>query len=113
MDGQMKKGVLELCVLGIISNRQTYGYEIARQIHDCLPEVQESTVYAVLRRLRAEGALACEYRTGAGGPQRKYYRLTAAGSDTLAQQLQAWRRLSDAVEALCAARYEIRQIPRA
>lgn len=102
MDGQMKRGVLELCVLGALSGRQRYGYEVARAVRARFPEVQESTVYAILRRLRAEGALECEHRSGSGGPTRKYYRLSAAGQTALRQRLDAWQQMAAAVEALCA-----------
>ena len=97
----MRKGVLELCVLGLLHGWESYGYEIVRQVHRHFPEVQESTVYAVLRRLRAEGALLGESRSGAGGPVRKYYRLSPQGEAVYAQLRADWQKTVQAVEALC------------
>ena len=96
----MKKGVLEMCLLYRIAQGETYGYDLLGQMAQAFPEVHESTVYAILRRLAAEGY--AETYTGAisGGPARKYYRITAGGQARLGEQLRDWERLHQAVRSL-------------
>lgn len=101
MDGQMKKGILEFCILALAAAEDRYGYEIARRLREHFPEVQESTVYAILRRLRAEGALDCAVRPAPGAPPRKYYRLTPQGRSVLENARADWLRLAAAVGDLC------------
>ena len=82
-DAQIKKGILELCVLQLIKELPTYGYEAIKTIRRHFPEVSESTIYAILRRLHIEkhaDVLLCE---DSGGSPRKYYVLTASGADLL------------------------------
>ena len=74
---QMKKGVLELCILHICSEQDRYGYEIMKLVTEAFPEINESTIYAVLRRLHADGCTESYTGSVSGGPQRKYYRITA------------------------------------
>lgn len=54
--GQMKKGVLEMCILHICSESNMYGYEIMKQVTAAFPDISESTIYAVLRRLNSDGS---------------------------------------------------------
>ena len=56
MDAQLKKGVLELCLLQCLSGEPKYGYDVIQTMRDCFPDVTESTFYAILRRLAKEGA---------------------------------------------------------
>ena len=96
----LKKDLLELCLLQILSRGDEYGYELLRQLHDGFPDTQESAVYALLRGLCREGSTE-QYQGGtSGGPARKYYRLTAAGREKHAQLLGAWRSLKSALEGL-------------
>ena len=55
MDAQMTKGVVELCILHMISKEKRYGYEIMKHINQVFPHMKESTIYAVLKRLYKEG----------------------------------------------------------
>lgn len=100
MDSQMKKGVLEMCLLQLIANRECYGYSLMSEVTAAFPGVSESTVYAILRRIQSEG-LAVSY-TGeqSGGPVRKYYRLTGLGKAALEAAQTDWRALCAAVEGL-------------
>lgn len=95
--GQMKKGVLEMCILQICSENDMYGYEIMKRVTDAFPDINESTVYAVLRRLLADGCTESYTGTVSGGPQRKYYRITDKGRDELTDMKQAWISTVEAV----------------
>ena len=100
MDAQLKKGVLELCLLQCLSGEPQYGYDIIKMMHKYFPEVTESTFYAVLRRLDKEGAAATFRGEVSNGPARKYYRLTGQGRDKLSALLERWRSLTGALARL-------------
>lgn len=101
MDAQMKKGVLEMCVLSVVARGECYGYEVARQLRTFDPEINESTIYAILRRYHADGAVEVFYGTVSSGPKRKYYRITELGRQRLAAARSEWRRMVRVVEELC------------
>lgn len=98
--GQMKKGVLELCILHVVSNEELYGYEIMKRITGAFPEINESTVYAVLRRLRGDGCTESYAGETSGGPTRKYYRITSVGRERLEKMLSEWHEMLDALKTL-------------
>ncbi|HOJ80453.1 MAG TPA: PadR family transcriptional regulator, partial [Clostridiales bacterium] len=74
MDAQMKKGLLDACVLHILTKGDTYGYKLTREITD-LMDVSESSLYPVLRRLETQGFLET-YSAEHSGRLRRYYRIT-------------------------------------
>ncbi len=77
MDAQLKKGLLEVCVLSAIEKEESYGYKIISDLAPCV-EISESTLYPILRRLEASGAVVTrseEYN----GRLRKYFRITDTG----------------------------------
>lgn len=97
----LKKDLLELCLLHLMSQGDQYGYELLRRLHAVFPEVQESAIYAILRGLCREGATErYQGSTASGGPARKYYRLTEAGESRRAALLETWRETRDALTAL-------------
>ena len=100
MDAQLKKGVLELCLLQCLSGEPKYGYDIIQTMRGCFPDVTESTFYAILRRLDKEGAADTFQGSVSSGPVRKYYRLTDSGRERLAGMSEDWRRLRGILEAL-------------
>lgn len=77
MDAQMKKGLLDACVLHILIKGDTYGYKLTQEITG-LMETSESALYPVLRRLETQGCLET-YSAEHSGRLRRYYRITAAG----------------------------------
>lgn len=77
MDAQMKKGLLDVCVLSILKREDTYGYKLTQEATRIL-DTSESALYPVLRRLEAQGFLET-YTEEYSGRLRKYYRITAAG----------------------------------
>lgn len=100
MDAQLKKGILELCLLQCLSGEPLYGYDIIQTMHAYFPDVTESTFYAVLRRLDKEGSAETFRGEVSNGPARKYYRLTDAGRQRLAEMRADWRELQRIAKAL-------------
>lgn len=101
---QMLKGTLEGCILGILSQKETYGYEISSRLSDYgFGTVPEGTIYPLLLRLEKNGLVSASYRSSELGPKRKYYSLTPAGEDELQQFIQNYAELSHAVGNLLSA----------
>ena len=96
---QLKKGVLELCVLALLSRGDAYGYEIASRLADGI-EMGEGTVYPLMRRMQADGLVATYLVESSSGPSRKYYRLTEVGRARLGAQKAEWAAFSGAVNAI-------------
>lgn len=93
MDAQLKKGVLELCLLQCLSGEAKYGYDVIQTMRGCFPDVTESTFYAILRRLAKDGAADTFQGSQSNGPVRKYYRLTEEGRAQLSAMTEDWRNL--------------------
>ncbi len=81
MDSQLKKGLLEGCVLATIRDEESYGYKIISQISPYV-EISESTLYPILKRLESSGAVSVKNRLY-NGRLRKYYRITDIGRERL------------------------------
>ncbi len=96
---QLKKGVLELCVLALLSRGESYAYDIAARLADAI-DMGEGTIYPLMRRMQTEGLVETYLVESSSGPPRKYYRLTKAGRDSYAAQKIAFTRFSRAVETL-------------
>lgn len=101
MEEQIKRGILEMCVLSLLARNDCYGYKLAKEIRDHFPEVNESTVYGILRRLHGEHSVDIFYETDPKGPPRKYYRINEQGRDRLASALAVWRRVVRTVGEIC------------
>ena len=98
---QMLKGTLEGCILAVLGQRETYGYEISQQLERFgFGKIAEGTIYPLLLRLEKNGLAEALYRQSEVGPRRKYYRLTAAGREELAAFIQNYRALRGAVDNL-------------
>ena len=96
----LKKDLIELCLLHLLSQGDQYGYELLRRLHDAFPDTQESAVYAILRGLCQKGCSEQYVGTASDGPTRKYYRLTDQGMAQYGELLKLWRTLLDALTAL-------------
>lgn len=96
---QLKKGVLGLCVLALLSRGNSYAYEIASKLSLAVG-MGEGTIYPLMRRMQTDGLVATYLEESPSGPPRKYYRLTDSGHATLAEQLAEWRAFTAAVEEL-------------
>ncbi len=88
---QWRRGALELCVLRIVSDKMSYGYEIVAALSRLGPlAASENTVYPLLRRLRNEGLLEAVMIESPKGPPRQYLRITAKGRKQLAARMTEW-----------------------
>ena len=96
---QLKKGALELCVLALLHQRDSYAYEIASRLADAIG-MGEGTIYPLMRRLQADGLVETYLVESPAGPPRKYYKLTDAGRRSFTSQQAAWRSFSGAVETI-------------
>jgi PadR family transcriptional regulator PadR len=96
---QLKKGVLDLCVLALLSRGDAYGYEIASRLAQGIG-MGEGTIYPLMRRMQADGLVATYLVESPTGPPRKYYRLTDTGRTTFETQKAEWTAFSAAVDAI-------------
>ncbi len=98
---ELRKGVLEGCVLEILSRQETYGYEITRRLNQLgFDDVVEGTVYTILLRLERQGLVEAEKRPSLVGPPRKCYRLNRAGWEKRKQFWDRWAELTAALSRL-------------
>lgn len=100
MDPQLKKGVLEMCILHCISGKEMYGYDIMQYMKTYFPDVNESTFYAILRRVYKDGAAKITYGEVSNGPKRKYYTLTEQGKQELQQRIEEYKQIIGITAAL-------------
>ena len=91
MDVQLRRGLLEVCVLAAVRQHDSYGYQIIREIEPYV-EISESTLYPILRRLEAARMLT-EYSVPHNGRLRKYYRITEAGLARLEEFEEDWKEM--------------------
>ena len=92
MDGQLKRGLLDVCVLAAIKSKDSYGYQIIKDMKPYL-ELSESTLYTVLKRLETASMLTV--RTAEhGGRLRKYYRITSAGLRRIEEFKSEWKEIT-------------------
>lgn len=97
---QMKKGVLEFCILSILSNRDCYASEIIAELKASKLIVVEGTLYPLLTRQKNAGLLSYRWEESTQGPPRKYYTLTELGSEFLKELDISWKELVTAVESI-------------
>lgn len=90
---QMRKGVLELCILSILSQGDAYPTEIIEKLKDTKLVVVEGTLYPLLTRLKNLDLLAYRWEESTSGPPRKYYRLTSTGEQYLGELQVSWKEL--------------------
>ncbi len=97
IQSQMRKGVLEYCILNILDNGDAYTSEILKELKQARMIVVEGTVYPLLTRLKNGGYLDYRWEESTSGPPRKYYILTAKGKEFLKLMDQSWGELVNAV----------------
>jgi PadR family transcriptional regulator PadR len=101
---ELRRGVLEHCVLAVMRQNESYAFEIVRVLSDAGGLVtSEGTIYPLLSRLRRDGLVQTTWRESESGPPRRYYRLTSEGQGALDAFVLDWTRFRDAVNALLAA----------
>ena len=89
MNSQLKRGTLELLALSVVNRGDCYGYELVNMISKCM-EITEGTVYPLMKRLKDGGLIESYIVESQEGPPRKYYKITARGSDELERLEKEW-----------------------
>lgn len=98
---QLLRGVLDLCLLAVVSEEPAYGYEMTKRLRARgLSTVGEGSIYPLLGRLERDGLVETYRAASNGGPPRKYYRASREGQRALAAGLSEWRAARDAVDAV-------------
>ncbi len=92
LDPQMKRGLLEICILSAIAREDSYGYKIIKDLSGCV-DISESTLYPILRRLETSGSLTV-YSVEHNGRLRKFYRITTKGKNQINEFLQSWHEIT-------------------
>lgn len=100
LKSQMRKGLLEYCILSIISRQEAYASDILETLKESKLLVVEGTLYPLLTRMKNEGLLAYRWQESTGGPPRKYYRLTVSGQELLAQLDDEWQSIYQAINLI-------------
>lgn len=95
---QMRRGVLEYCILSVLAQGELYPSDIISQLKDARLIVVEGTLYPLLSRLKDSGLLTYRWEESRSGPPRKYYKLTTVGERFLAELDQTWDELAQAVK---------------
>lgn len=101
---QMRKGILEYCILSIISRGEIYASDIIGELKKARLLVVEGTLYPLLTRLKNNGLLSYVWKESTSGPPRKYYQITPAGTEVLNKLDTTWEELVFAVQTSVAGR---------
>lgn len=97
---QMRKGVLEFCILSILSDGEHYPTEIIERMKTAKLLVVEGTLYPLLTRLKNDGLLAYRWEESTSGPPRKYFTLSEEGKKSLTELLNSWTELTNSVNQI-------------
>ena len=97
---QMRKGVLEYCILTILSKNDAYASDIIKELKESRLIVVEGTLYPLLTRQKNAGLLSYRWEESTQGPPRKYYTLTDKGQGLLKEFNQSWNELVEAINTL-------------
>ena len=98
---QLRKGVLELCILNDIRSRKMYGYEIVkrlRRIEGLI--ISEGAIYPILSRLKRQDLVETSIQESSSGPARKYYKLTQRGEEMVSRMNAYWQAISGATDSI-------------
>lgn len=99
---ELRRGVVEFCVLALLDRRERYAVEVVRELAQRGLVVSEGTVYPLLSRLRGRGLVETTWRESGLGPPRRYYRLSDSGVAAVARFRREWAALSEAVDGIIA-----------
>lgn len=101
ISSQMLKGTLEGCILKVISQKETYGYEISEKLRKYgFADISEGTIYPLLLRLEKNDLIIAQYRESKLGPKRKYFTISPSGKEEISIFYSNWIELEKAVDAL-------------
>jgi PadR family transcriptional regulator PadR len=102
---ELRRGVLEHCVLAVVRDNESYGFDIVRTLSRNGGLVtSEGTIYPLLARLRRDGLVTTNWRESETGPPRRYYRITTDGQHALDLFIAAWQNFRSAVEVVLVSR---------
>lgn len=101
---QMRKGILEYCILSIIARGEIYASDIIAELKNAELLIVEGTLYPLLTRLKNNGLLSYSWQESTSGPPRKYYQITTEGQEVLKRLDVTWKELLYAVEVSIADR---------
>ena len=94
---QMRKGVLEFCILSVLADGEAYPSDIIDRLKESKLIVVEGTLYPLLTRLKNDNLLSYRWEESSSGPPRKYYKLTEQGKEVMTELLKAWEELVNSV----------------
>lgn len=97
---QMRKGILEFCILSLIDRREMYVSDLIDELRKGRLDVVEGTLYPLLTRLKNGEFLSYRWEESTGGPPRKYYQITDKGKLFLAELQNTWQELTDSVNQI-------------
>jgi PadR family transcriptional regulator, regulatory protein PadR len=97
---QMRKGILEYCILSVLSKDSCYASDIIKELKEVKVIVVEGTLYPLLTRLKNSGLLSYRWEESQQGPPRKYYELTAEGREYLMDLDNSWDELVGSVNLI-------------
>lgn len=98
---QLLKGILEGCILAIIKQESTYGYELSIKLHEQgITNVKEGSIYPILLRLQKERLIEGQMKPSPSGPKRKYYHLTSKGHEALDRFKEYWESIKGPVDLI-------------
>jgi PadR family transcriptional regulator PadR len=97
---QMRKGILEFCILLVISQKKAYASDILKKLKQADLIVMEGTLYPILTRLKNLGLLQYQWEESKGGPPRKYYFLTDKGEESLKELEEYWKKINRSISSL-------------
>ncbi|MFW5888508.1 MAG: PadR family transcriptional regulator [Patescibacteria group bacterium] len=97
---QMRKGILEFCILLVISGKKAYASDILKKLKQADLIVMEGTLYPILTRLKNSGLLQYHWEESKSGPPRKYYFLTDKGKQSLKELKASWAKINKSITSL-------------
>ena len=97
---QMRRGVLEYCILSVLDKKDAYASELINKLKDARIIVVEGTLYPLLTRQKNQGLLAYRWEESTQGPPRKYYTLTDKGREVLQEMDKAWKEIVETLDIL-------------
>jgi PadR family transcriptional regulator PadR len=97
---QMRKGILEYCILSVLSKNSCYASDIIKELKEAKVIVVEGTLYPLLTRQKNSGLLSYRWEESQQGPPRKYYELTSEGKEYLADLDSSWEELVESVNLI-------------
>lgn len=97
---QMKKGILEFCILSIINQKEVYPSEVIEELKRSELIVVEGTIYPLLTRLKNAEILTYRWQESTSGPPRKYYSITKKGKDFLKELEETWNNIAQSVSKI-------------